>query len=308
MKLLVTGATGYTGSVLVEKLLARGDDVLGIDTQWFGNHTPLKIAPCDVRNIHTIPEGTDVIVHLAAIANDPSVAYYPRKSWETGVLATMQLCEAAIKAGCKRFIYASSVSVYGADRGLVTEGMDLHPLSDYNKTKMAAERVLMSYSKHMSVAMIRPATVCGLSPRMRTDLTVNMFCMQALTKGVITLHGGGQFRPSIHIDDLTDLYLWMIDNPYERGVFNAGFENHSLLQIAERVRANIPCRIEVTEQRDVRSYQVDSSKLLETGFKPKRTINHAIFDLWDAYRKGDLKEDPQWNNLGWMKHLEVQDD
>jgi len=309
MRVLVTGACGYIGSVLTEKLLARGDDVLGIDTQWFGNHTLLKIAPFDVRKITSIPDGTDAIVHLAAIANDPSVAYYPRKSWETGVLATKQLCDAAINAGCRRLIYASSVSVYGADRGLVTEGMQLHPLSDYNKTKMCAERVLMSYSMNLNIAMIRPATVCGLSPRMRTDLTVNLFCMQALERGVITVHGGDQYRPSIHIDDMTDLYLYMLDHPSIIGTFNAGWENKSLMEIAEKVQERIPCKIEVTDQRDRRSYQVNSKFLTSTtDFAPRKTISDAIADLRDAYVAGMLRDEPRWNNLKWMQELGVKDD
>jgi nucleoside-diphosphate-sugar epimerase len=365
VKIFLTGACGYTGSVLYEKLRARGDEVIGCDTQWFGNYLDTKYSGVDymvvdepearlatgnqygdiktslrrlsysvadkiviklgkkgaigiiddpvpygdVRAIRELPSGTDAVIHLAAIANDPSVAYFPRKSWETGVLATMQLCEAAIKAGCKRFVYASSVSVYGADRGKVTESAELRPLSDYNKTKMAAERVLMSYSMMMNIAMIRPATVCGLSPRMRTDLTVNMFCMQALERGVITVHGGEQYRPSIHIDDLTDLYIWMLDNPHVVGAFNAGFENLKLIEIAERVRENIPCRIEVTDQRDTRSYQVNSDKLLTTTeYRPKKNINDAIFELWNAYQDGNLRQRKQWNNLEWMKELGVQDD
>ena len=175
----------------------------------------------------------EAIIHLAAISNDPSVSYYPRRSWETGVLATQQLAQMAAKTGC-RFIYASSVSVYGADRGMVTEDMDLHPLSDYNKTKMCAERVLLSYPE-IRPQIIRPATICGLSPRMRLDLTVNMLTMQALTCKGMTVHGGSQWRPSIHIDDMCNLYLFMLDHPELTGVWNAGFENNTILQIAGMV-------------------------------------------------------------------------
>lgn len=308
MKILVTGACGYVGSVLTNKLWEQGHEVHIVDTQWFGNYLGRVVEPLDIRRLTSIAEGTDAIIHLAAISNDPSVSYYPRKSWEAGCLATMQLCEAAKRVGCKRFIFASSVSVYGADRGMVTEDMSLSPLSDYNKVKMAAERVLLSYATHLDITIVRPATVCGLSPRMRTDLTVNMFCMQALERGVITLHGGEQYRPSIHIDDLTDLYIALLEPHAPLGIFNAGFENHTLRQIADRVRDNIPCRIEVTDQRDRRSYQVNSDKLLATGFKPKKTINDAIFELWNAYQTGDLLPKAEWNNLNWMKFMEINDD
>src|SRR5881628_4683 len=149
---------------------------------------------------------------------------------------------------------------------------------------MVTERVLLSYTRLAQI--IRPATVCGLSPRMRLDLTVNMLTMQALTKGVITLHGGAQMRPSIHIDDMTDLYLFMLEHDECRGIYNAGFENLSLMDIAKKVQTVVPCDIQVTEQRDLRSYQVNSDKLLSTGFKPKKTIDDAIAELVAAYDAG----------------------
>jgi nucleoside-diphosphate-sugar epimerase len=301
VRILLTGACGYVGSALLPKLIAAGHEVESLDIGWFGGNPTHKV---DVRSVTAIKD-IDCIIHLAAIANDPSVAFYPRLSWETGALATQQLCQSAVNTGCSRFIYASSVSVYGADRGLVTEGMDLHPLSDYNKTKMVTERVLMSYNRTFQI--IRPATVCGLSPRMRLDLTVNMLTMQALTKGVITLHGGAQMRPSIHIDDLTDLYLFMLDHDECQGIYNAGFENLSLAVIAQQVRAQVPCEIEVTDQRDVRSYQVNSDKLLATGFKPKKTIDDAINELVASYAAGELKDEPRWHNLEWMQHLKIED-
>ncbi len=301
MRILLTGACGYIGSALLPKLIAAGHEVESLDIGWFGGEPTHKV---DVRNVTAIKD-IDCIIHLAAIANDPSVASFPRLSWETSALATQQLCQMAIVSGCTRFIYASSVSVYGADRGLVTEGMDLWPLSDYNKTKMVTERVLLSYTRLAQI--IRPATVCGLSPRMRLDLTVNMLTMQALTKGVITLHGGEQMRPSIHIDDMTDVYLFMLDHDECRGIYNAGFENSSLMDIAKKVQAIVHCEIKITEQHDVRSYQVNSDKLLATGFKPKKTIDDAIDELVAAYAAGELKDEPRWRNLEWMTHLGIKD-
>ena len=303
MRILLTGACGYVGSALLSKLQATGHTVVGWDTKWF--YEDNYSAEGDVRGIVKVSQ-FDAIIHLAAIANDPSVAFYPRRSWETGVLATQQLAQMAAKTGC-RFIYASSVSVYGADRGMVTEDMDLHPLSDYNKTKMCAERVLLSYPE-IKPQIIRPATICGLSPRMRLDLTVNMLTMQALTKGTMTVHGGSQWRPSIHIDDMCRLYLFMLDHPELTGVWNAGFENHTILDIASKVAAKTGAGIHVTEQKDARSYKVNSDKLLVTGFKPSKTVDDAIDELISAYNAGTLEDLPEWYNLTHMQNLGIQDE
>jgi len=308
MRILLTGSHGYVGSALLPKLEKAGHVVSQADVQWF--RTDEALQPIDVRYIAAV-KYFDCIIHLAAISNDPSVSYYPRLSWETGVLATQQLAQQAAKTGC-RFIYASSVSVYGADRGMVTEDMDLHPLSDYNKTKMCAERVLLSYPE-IKPQIIRPATICGLSPRMRLDLTVNMLTVQALKNGYMTVHGGNQMRPSIHIDDMTDLYMFMLDHPELTGIYNAGFENHSLLEIAKIAqgivwRNGTRAEINITPQRDARSYQVNSDKLLATGFKPKKTINEAIHELQDAWKSGKLEDLPQWVNLTWMQSQGIKDE
>ena len=305
MRILLTGACGYVGSALMGRLLAAGHDVVGVDTCWFGDYWKSRLIHGDIRTLQRPPD-IECIIHLAAIANDPSVAFYPRLSWETGVLATQQMAQWAAKNNC-RFIYASSVSVYGADRGMVTEDMDLYPLSDYNKTKMCAERVLLSYPE-IRPQIIRPATICGLSPRMRLDLTVNMLTMQALTKGQMTLHGGSQWRPSIHIDDMCDLYLWMLDHPEHVGVWNAGFENHTIAELASKVAKVVPAAIHVTEQRDARSYKVNSDKLLNAGFWPKKTVDNAIDELVTAYQSGELQDRPEHYNLGWMTHLGVKDE
>ena len=216
MKILVTGGCGYKGHVLIPKLLNEGHEVIAFDIQWFGNflesHSNLKIIKGDVRNIDEIPlEGIECIIHLASIANDPCGDLNPKLTWEVSALATMQLADKAKRLGVKRFIYASSGSVYGVkEEEDVTEDLVLDPLSEYNKTKMVAERVLLSYQDDMIVQIIRPATVCGYSPRMRLDVSVNLLTMHALSKGKITVFGGTQVRPNIHIDDITDLYLSLI--------------------------------------------------------------------------------------------------
>ena len=307
MKILVTGGCGYKGHVLVPKLLKAGHQVIAFDTQWFGNyhapHANLSVVKGDVRFIETIPlEGVDCIVHLSSIANDPCGDLNPQLTWEVSALATMQLADKAKRLGIKRFIYASSGSVYGVkDEPQVTEDLELKPISEYNKTKMVSERVLLSYSDDMVVQIVRPATVCGLSPRMRLDVSVNMLTMQALANGRITVFGGNQIRPNIHIDDITDVYLFLIDHPEVTGIYNAGFENISILDIANKVKNYLPVDIVVTESNDPRSYRVNSDKLLAAGFKPKKTVDDAVREIIDCYRTGKLTDEDRFYNLKWMQ-------
>lgn len=275
--ILVTGATGYKGTVLVPKLLNKGYSVIAFDTQWFGNFLPvhenLTVVKGDVRQTDDIPlAGVDAIIHLASIANDPCGDLNPKLTWEVSALATMQLADRAKREGIKQFIYASSGSVYGVkEESQVTEDLTLEPISEYNKTKMVAERVLLSYSDDMAVQIVRPATVCGISPRMRLDVSVNMLTMQALENKKITVFGGKQVRPNIHMDDITDLYVYMLENPEKtQGVFNAGFENISILDIANMVKDKIDCEVIVTPSNDPRSYRVNSDKLLQAGFRPQK--------------------------------------
>ncbi|MDO8788032.1 MAG: SDR family oxidoreductase [Sulfuritalea sp.] len=307
MKILVTGGCGYKGHVLVPKLLNRGYEVVALDIMWFGNylqpHPKLTIITGDVRDIDSIDlDGFDGIIHLASIANDPCGDLDPKLTWEVSALATMQLADKARRKGVKRFIYASSGSVYGIkDEPQVTEDLELKPISEYNKTKMVAERVLLSYSDDMFVQIIRPATVCGYSPRMRLDVSVNMLTMQALSRGKITVFGGMQTRPNIHIDDITDIYLHLIDHPEVTGIYNAGFENISILDIARLVTKHVPVEIVVTESNDPRSYRVNSDKLLATGFKPKKGVEDAIREIIEKYRAGNLKDEDRFYNLRWMQ-------
>jgi nucleoside-diphosphate-sugar epimerase len=166
---------------------------------------------------------------------------------------------------------------------------------------MVAERVMLSYADKMSVQIVRPATVCGYSPRMRLDVSVNMLTMQALRNEKITVFGGAQVRPNIHIDDITDLYLFMLDHPEHQGIFNAGFENLSIMEIAQRVVEHAPAEIAVTESNDPRSYRVNSDKLLATGFRPKKTVDDAIREIVHKYRSNELKDEDRFHNLKWMQ-------
>jgi len=307
MKVLVTGACGYKGTVLVPKLLRAGHTVIALDIMWFGNHLlphpKLTVVEGDIRNINSVPlKGVDVIIHLSSVANDPCSDLDPKLTWEISCLATMQLADKAVRVGIPHFIYASSGSVYGLkDEPQVTEDLDLVPLSEYNKTKMVGERVLLSYSNQMAVQIVRPATVCGLSPRMRLDVAVNMLTMQALTKGEITVLGGDQTRPNIHIDDITDLYLFLLERPQTTGIFNAGFENLSILEIANRVVEVSGAKIVVKPSNDPRSYRVNSDKILAAGFRPKKSVKTAIDEISEAFKTGLLKDEDRFHNLKWMQ-------
>lgn len=307
MKILVTGACGYKGTVLVSKLLLAGYEVIAFDIMWFGNyltpHDGLRVIKGDVRDTASVPlDDVDAVIHLSSVANDPCGDLDPQLTWEISCLATMRLADKAVRMGVKHFIYASSGSVYGVKtEQQVTEDLELLPLSEYNKTKMVGERVLLSYSKNMIVQIVRPATVCGLSPRMRLDVSVNLLTMQALTKNEITVLGGDQTRPNIHIDDITDLYLFLLRRPELQGIYNAGFENMSINDMALLIQASTNAEILKMPSNDPRSYRLNSDKLLATGFSPKKNVDIAIREICAAYQRGELENKPQFNNLLYMQ-------
>jgi len=311
MKILVTGGCGYTGSILIPKLLKQDHIVICVDTMWFGNflkkHKNLKVFKSDVRNINEINlNGVDAIIHLASIANDPMSELDKNLSWETSSLATMQLIEKAIKFGVKRIIYASSGSVYGIkNERNVTEKLSLKPISLYNKVKMITERVLLSYSDKIKIYIVRPATVCGYSKRMRFDVTVNALTYSALKNNLITVNGGSQIRPNIHIEDLTDLYIFFLKKSKKIcGIYNADLENVSVLNIAKKVQKRIPSKIKIIKKNfDPRSYRLDSSKLLKIGFKPKYTIDDAIFEIQSRFNNRQIKNNPKFYSINWLKNL-----
>jgi len=304
------GGCGYVGAVLTKSLLAVGHFVNVVDIMWFGNcllaHKNLRIIREDVRNTEKIPmDNIDVIIHLANIANDPCSELNSKLSWEVNVLATMPIVEQAIHHKVKQFIYASSSSVYGVKfEPEVTEELSLVPLTDYNKTKMISERVLMSYQDKICIQIIRPATICGYSPRMRLDLSVNMLTFQALSRKKITVFGGNQTRPNIHIKDMVEVYMHFLKKGNElKGIYNAGFENLSIMDIAKEVAKIIPAEIIVTESNDPRSYRLSSNKLLATGFGPKYSVKDGIRDIIEAYGNGKIKDEENCYNIRTMEKL-----
>ena len=306
-KLFITGGCGYVGSLMIQNFLDRYS-IKNIDTQWFGNNlkrydniTNIKE---DIRNLNGefIEKNTFAVIHLANIANDPSVELDQTLSWEVNVLAAKNLIEKSIKAGFKKFIYAISGSVYGVKKEMnVTEELDLVPISAYNKTKMICERLLLSYKDKIGVYIVRPATVCGLSPRMRFDVSVNMLTLQALKNKQITIMGGNQTRPNIHINDMIGVYEHILSSDINPGIYNAGFENISILDLGTKIKNKVDCEIKIIESNDPRSYRQCSDKLIETGFKQKFNIDNAIDEISYAFYNKKLTDDDSCYTVKWMK-------
>ena len=306
------GGCGYIGTVLVEKLIMLNHTVTVFDTEWFGNyHKPnknLNFKKKDIRDICPADlKDYDSVVHLANIANDPSVELNQNLSWEVNVLASNLLMQSLKKSKVKHIIYASSGSVYGVKtEEHVTEDLDLVPISTYNKTKMISERVLLSYKDDFKIHCIRPATVCGFSPRMRLDVTVNMLTFQALKNKAMTVYGGTQIRPNIHIQDLSNVLIHFLDNSdIESGAYNAGFENLSILEIANIINSKINSKIEIFPTKDIRSYRQNSDKLLKTGFRKKFGVNKAIDEIIEKYNQGLIIEKENCYTVNWMKKMKL---
>ena len=309
MKILVTGACGYQGSLLVPRLLKNQIKVVALDTQWFGNYLPkdnnLKLLKKNIIDINQKDlNGVNIIIHLASIANDPMGDLVKNKTWEYSCIGTMKLMECAVKEGVEKIIFASSSSVYGIKKeNKVTENLELTPISIYNKAKMITERIILSYSDRIDSTIIRPASVCGISPRMRFDVSVNMMTYQALKNSEITVFGGQQTRPNIHIDDLLDIYFFFLKSKKKsNGIFNAGFENLRIIDIAKKVKKIIPCEIKIIKKNiDIRDYRVDSSKLISLGYKPKKKVITAINEINLFYKnKMNLIKENNFS-IKWLK-------
>jgi nucleoside-diphosphate-sugar epimerase len=325
---LVTGGAGYVGAVLVPKLLDKGYRVNVIDLYLFGEevlgavkgHPRLKEVKGDIRDLALLEReipGTDVIIHLACISNDPSYELDPQLAKSINYDAFLQLIEVATESAVKRFIYASSSSVYGIkEEPEVTEDLSLEPLTDYSKYKALGEEALLAAATDdFVVTIIRPSTVCGYSPRLRLDLTVNILTNHAINKGTITVFGGEQKRPNIHIEDMADLYLFLLEQPahkIHKKIYNVGYENFKVRELAEKVKrtlgGNIP--IITTPSNDNRSYHVSSKKIKqEIGFEPRHTIEDAIMDLKKAFDDGNIPdpmEDIRYYNIKMMQKVALK--
>lgn len=321
---LVTGGAGYVGAVLVPKLLAAGHTVTVLDLYLYGDNVlkPVETHPQliqikgDLRHPAVVEKavaGCDAVIHLACISNDPSFELNPSLGREVNYDCFRPLVKAAKKAGVKRFIYASSSSVYGIKEGVnVTEELSLEPLTDYSKYKALCEEVLTEEREPgFTTLILRPATVCGYSPRQRLDVIVNILCNHAVNTGKVKVFGGGQLRPNIHIEDMTDLYcstLQYDDDAIDGKTYNAGFENHSVLELAEMVKRIVghnTVELEMVPTDDNRSYHVSSDKIArELGWQPTHTIEDAVVDMVRAFRDGKLPEsmtDSRYFNIKTMQ-------
>lgn len=311
MKILITGGCGYVGTKLIPKLLKLNHKVINIDTQWFGNFLPKHKNLVNIKsNISEIEKfklkNIDVLLHLSSIANDPMAELDKNLSWETSALNSVRLMEFCKKIKIKKIIFASSGSVYGIKKEKnVTEKSSLLPLSLYNKVKMVTEKVIESYKDFFDIYIIRPATVCGYSKRMRLDVSVNILTFSALNKKEITVFGGKQIRPNIHIEDMCNLYINLLTtNKIKPGTYNAGFENLSILEIAKKVQKFIPSKIKIIkDNNDPRSYRLNSDKLIKAGFKPKFKVEDAIKELGDLYNNKILYAQEHSYSLKHLKKL-----
>lgn len=309
MRVLITGGCGYVGTELVKSLIHKKISCTVIDLVWFGNYLEpfsgkyLKIIKKDFRKINSRDlRNIDCVVHLANVANDPSAELDPNFSWEINTLGMQTLCEKCIQNNIKKIIYASSGSVYGVKKEKqVTENLSLEPISIYNKTKMTAERILLSYSKYIKTFIIRPATVCGYSERMRLDLSVNILTFSALKNNLINVFGGSQSRPNIHIRDMVNVYEHFILNNNMQGIYNAGFQNKKIIEIAQIIQKKLNCSVIQKESNDPRSYRLSSDKLLKSGFTPNWEINDAIEELIYLFKNNKLIENQNSYNINWLK-------
>ena len=321
---LVTGGAGYVGSNLVPKLLAAGYRVTVLDLCIYGDvlapHPQLRIVSGDLRNpehVASALQGCDAVIHLACISNDPSFDLDPTLGRSINFDCFRPLVRASKDAGVRRFIYASSSSVYGIKNTPdVHEDLALEPLTDYSKYKAMCEDVLMAEREPGFVTVIlRPATVCGYAPRLRLDLTVNILTNLAINNGRITVFGGGQLRPNIHVDDMTDLYRLLLEAPdaaVDGKVWNAGYHNLKVMEIAEKVREEIGERVEivVTPTDDHRSYHVSSERIRrDLGFIASRTVENAIVDLREAFSAGKVPNsmtDDRYYNIKRMQAVKLR--
>jgi len=330
MNILITGGSGYVGSRLIYKLLDETEhNIINYDISLFGDkHLPkdnkffyFKEDITDAKKFEEviINKKVDTVLHLACISNDPTYELNPDLSKKINFECFEDLVKVSKKNNVKKFIYASTCSVYGiSDSPNVIETNELKPITDYNKYKALCEPILLKYlDENFKGVIIRPATVCGFSEKMRFDLTVNILTNYAYNKGFIRVFGGKQSRPNCHIDDMCDLYKKLINediSKFSGEIFNVGTENLKIIEVAEKVNSvmknklkknNIEIRVE--ESADIRSYMINSDKIKNVlGFKFKKTVTNAIEDLCDAFEKKMIKDSfsDEWSNIKVLTKIE----
>ena len=322
--IFITGGAGYVGAVLVPHLLEKNYFVTVLDLMIYGenvllSHPQLNAIKGDIRDhvlLKKLIPGHDAVIHLACISNDPSFELNPELGKSINLDAFPPLVEISRNAGVKRFIYASSSSVYGIkDEPDVHEEMSLEPLTDYSRFKADCEKILAEYqSEDFTTVTIRPATVCGYSPRQRLDVVVNILTNLAYQKRVISVFGGDQLRPNIHIQDMVEAYMVLLEAPKEKingKIFNAGYENQPVRELAQTVKNVVgeDVKLIITPTDDNRSYHISSKKIKEElGFEAQHTIREAVEDLKNAFDNGllpDSLENEMYFNIKRMQSLNL---
>lgn len=320
-RVLVIGGGGYVGVELQRGLIEKNYDVTVYDTFWytkgkwsvnaFPGSDRIKYIDGDVRDIQKLKEAlydVDYCIHLACISNDPSYELHPDLAKEINYKAFQALIPIVNASNIKRFVYASSSSVYGVKaEPNVTEELSLEPISDYSKYKVACESALLEgLGSHIISTIIRPSTVCGYSQRQRFDLVVNILTLSALTRKKILVDGGDQYRPNLHIKDMVNCYLEVLEAPSElinREIFNVAGENLTVKEIAHRVKKVIDngSEIEYLPVKDPRSYRVSGEKIEKVlGFRPQYSVDDAISDMRDAFFRGEYQD------LTWSEYFNIK--
>lgn len=312
MRVLITGGAGYLGSILVRKLLDRNYSVRVIDALWYGKESiqdcitnkNFDLVQDDIRNLNaTVKAMTDIdaVIHLASIVGMPASSIEPRTSEEINYLATKNIAELCQLHEIGTYIFASTCSVYGSQPNkMITEKSPVGPLDFYAQQKFKSERAISWLNNAPTI--LRFGTLFGLSPRMRFDLVINLFIAQAIKEKKITVHGGNQYRPFLHVEDAAESLILALEKNMT-GTYNVVTENYSIKEVAEFISKKTGCKIEISNEiEDKRNYQVSAEKISNFGFTPKKNLENAFSEISDAIKKGTFSDfnDKKYNNYKFL--------